>query len=116
MQLNLHVKVIDDSSDGINTITIFTDIKSNQADKKGSSSNSGVEEEVIIRVRDRGTGIDPNVQGKLFSKFVTTSETGSGLGLFISKGIIKAHGGRIWAQNNPNGKGATFYFSLPLSK
>jgi signal transduction histidine kinase len=104
------------SSDGINTITIFTDIKSNQADKRGSSSNSGVEEEVIISVRDRGTGIDPNVQGKLFSKFVTTSETGSGLGLFISKGIVEAHGGRIWAQNNTDGIGATFYFSLPLSR
>jgi two-component system sensor histidine kinase VicK len=103
-----------DSSDGINTITIFTDIKSIQADKE-SSSNSGVEEEVIISVRDRGTGIDPNVQGKLFSKFVTTSEAGSGLGLFISKGIVEAHGGRIWAQNNNDGIGATFYFSLPLS-
>ena len=95
------------SRDGINTITIFTDIKSIQADNK----SSGVEEEV----RDRGTGIDPNVQGKLFSKFVTTSEAGSGLGLFISKGIVEAHGGRIWAQNNTDGIGATFYFSLPLS-
>jgi two-component system sensor histidine kinase VicK len=105
-----------DRSDGINTITIFTDIKSNQADKKRSSSNSGVEEEVIISIRDRGTGIDPNVQDKLFSKFVTTSETGSGLGLFISKGIVEAHGGRMWAQNNTDGRGATFYFSLPLIK
>jgi signal transduction histidine kinase len=104
-----------DSGDGIGTITIFTDIKSIQADKK-SNSNSGVEEEeVIISVRDRGMGIDPNVQGKLFSKFVTTSAAGSGLGLFISKGIVEAHGGRIWAQNNPDGIGATFYFSLPLS-
>jgi two-component system, OmpR family, sensor histidine kinase VicK len=102
-----------DSSDGINTITIFTDIKSIQADKE-SSSNSGVEEEVIISVRDRGTGIDPNVQGKLFSKFVTTSEAGSGLGLFISKGIVEAHGGRIWAQNNTDGRGATFSFSLAI--
>jgi two-component system sensor histidine kinase VicK len=104
-----------DSGDGISTITIFTDIKSIQADNK-SSSNSGVEEEVIISVRDRGTGIDPNVQDKLFSKFVTTSETGSGLGLYISKGIVEAHGGRMWAQNNTDGRGATFAFSLPLSK
>ena len=102
-----------DSGDGINTITIFTDIKSIQADKKSSGVEE--EEEVIISVRDRGTGIDPNVQGKLFSKFVTTSEAGSGLGLFISKGIVEAHGGRIWAQNNTDGIGATFYFSLPLS-
>ena len=104
-----------DSRDDISTITIFTDIKSNQADKK-CSSYSGVEEEVIISVRDRGTGIDPNVQDKLFSKFVTTSETGSGLGLFISKGIVEAHGGKVWAQNNKDGIGATFAFSLPLSK
>jgi two-component system sensor histidine kinase VicK len=104
----------DGSSDGINTITIFTDIKSIQADSK-ASSNSGVEkEEVIISVIDRGMGIDPNVQDKLFSKFVTTSEAGSGLGLFISKGIVEAHGGRIWAQNNTDGIGATFSFSLPV--
>jgi signal transduction histidine kinase len=104
-----------DSSNGISAITIFTDIKSNHAYKKGSSSNSDIEE-VIISIRDRGTGIDPNVQDKLFSKFVITSETGSGLGLFISKGIVEAHGGRIWAENNADGKGATFAFSLPLSK
>jgi signal transduction histidine kinase len=102
------------SRDGINTITIFTDIKSIQADKKSSSNSGAEEEEVIISVRDRGTGIDPNVQGKLFSKFVTTSQAGSGLGLFISKGIVEAHGGRIWAQNNNDGIGATFSFSLPL--
>jgi two-component system, OmpR family, sensor histidine kinase VicK len=107
-------KSYSDSSNGISTITIFTDIKSNQAYKKGSS-NSGIEE-VIISIRDRGMGINPNVQEKLFSKFVTTSETGSGLGLFISKGIVEAHGGRIWAENNADGKGATFAFSLPLSK
>jgi signal transduction histidine kinase len=57
----------------------------------------------IISIRDRGTGIDPDIQDKLFSKFVTTSETGSGLGLFISKGIVEAHGGRIWAENNADG-------------
>jgi two-component system sensor histidine kinase VicK len=54
------------------------------------------------------------MKDKLFSKFVTTYETGSGLGLFISKGIIEAHGGRIRAENNADGIGATFAFSLPL--
>jgi two-component system sensor histidine kinase VicK len=53
----------------------------------------------------------------LFSKFVTKSETGTGLRLYISKGIIEAHGGRIWVENNRDGKGgATFYFSLSSSK
>jgi signal transduction histidine kinase len=52
---------------------------------------------------------------KLFQKFVTKSEQGTGLGLFISKSIIEAHGGRIWAENNKNGEGAVFYFTLPLS-
>ena len=61
-------------------------------------------------------GIDPDIQDRLFSKFVTKSETGTGLGLYISKGIVEAHGGRIWTENNAEGKGATFYFSLPLSK
>ena len=71
------------------------------------------DDEVIISIKDRGTGIDPDIKDKLFSKFATKSETGSGLGLFISKGIVEAHGGRIWAENNADGKGgATFSFRL----
>ena len=99
---------------GEGTITVFTAIKSNQDYKKGNTGSSV--EEVIISIRDRGVGIDPDIQNRLFSKFVTKSETGTGLGLYISKGIVEAHGGRIWAENNAEGKGATFYFSLPLSK
>ena len=71
---------------------------------------------LIISIKDRGTGIDPDIQDKLFSKFVTKSETGSGLGLYISKGIVEAHGGEIWAENNGDGQGATFAFSLPISR
>jgi signal transduction histidine kinase len=52
---------------------------------------------------------------RLFTKFAAKSETGTGLGLFISKGIVEAHGGRIWAENNKDGRGATFAFSLPIS-
>ena len=103
---------------GGSPITVFTAIKSDQEYNKGngSSSNRGGRDEVVISVKDRGTGIDPDIQNKLFSIFVTKSETGSGLGLFISKGIVEAHGGRIWAENNADGKrGATFAFSLPIS-
>ena len=103
---------------GGSPITVFTAIKSDQEYNKGngSSSNRGGRDEVVISIKDRGTGIDPDIQNKLFSIFVTKSETGSGLGLFISKGIVEAHDGRIWAENNTDGKrGATFSFSLPIS-
>ena len=77
---------------------------------------------VIVSVKDSGNGIHPEILPRLFSKFATKSETGTGLGLFISKSIIEAHsGGKIWAENNNNTisgnkeeKGATFAFSLPL--
>ena len=71
--------------------------------------------EAIVTITDTGSGIAPEIMPKLFSKFVTSSQTGTGLGLFISKGIIEAHGGRIWAENNSNGVGASFSFSLPLN-
>jgi two-component system sensor histidine kinase VicK len=73
---------------------------------------------ILVSIKDTGTGIDPEILPRLFTKFVTKPETGgTGLGLFISKSIIEAHGGRIWAENNANGeKGATFGFSLPISK
>jgi len=67
-----------------------------------------------IVIRDTGTGIDPQILPRLFSKFATKSHRGTGLGLHISKNIIEAHGGKIWAENNGNGKGATFTIALPL--
>jgi signal transduction histidine kinase len=108
----------DNDNNGGSNITVFTTIKSNQTYNKvnTTSSSSKGGDEVVISIKDRGTGIDPSIHDKLFSIFVTKSDTGSGLGLFISKGIVEAHGGRIWAQNNNDGKGATFSFSLPLSK
>ena len=66
-----------------------------------------------MSIKDTGSGIQPELMPKLFSKFATNSHLGTGLGLFISKSIIEAHGGKIWAENNVNGKGATFYFTLP---
>jgi signal transduction histidine kinase len=70
---------------------------------------------IVVSIKDTGTGIDPEMLPKLFTKFATKSETGgTGLGLFISKSIIEKHNGKIWAENNPDGKGAIFAFSLPL--
>jgi signal transduction histidine kinase len=71
----------------------------------------------VVSIKDSGRGIDPSMMSKLFEKFATKSDksTGLGLGLFISKNIIESHGGKIWAENNPHGKGATFTFSLPLA-
>ncbi len=71
--------------------------------------------DVIVSVKDSGNGINIDILPNLFNKFVTYSDSGTGLGLFISKNIIDAHGGRIWAENNKDGKGATFTFTLPLN-
>jgi two-component system, OmpR family, sensor histidine kinase VicK len=70
--------------------------------------------QIDISVKDAGQGIDAEIYPRLFTKFATKSIVGTGLGLFISKKIIEAHDGRIWAENNPVGKGATFSFSLPI--
>jgi signal transduction histidine kinase len=69
-----------------------------------------------IIVKDTGAGIDPQILPRLFSKFATKSHKGTGLGLYISRNIVESHGGKIWAENNKDGKGATFTISLPLYK
>jgi signal transduction histidine kinase len=77
---------------------------------KGDNKNA------IVSVIDNGAGMDSEILPKLFVKFASKSFQGTGLGLFISKSIIEAHGGRIWAENNSGGKGATFSFSLPITQ
>jgi signal transduction histidine kinase len=77
--------------------------------KKDSTS-----EEIVIMVNDKGMGIHKSIIEKMFTKFVTTSDGGTGLGLYVSKSLIEAHGGRIWAYNNTDEQGATFCFTLPL--
>lgn len=72
------------------------------------------DEEIIFHIKDSGRGIDQSFMKRLFTKFATNSEMGTGLGLFLSRSIIEAHGGRIWAENNPDSRGATFSFSLPV--
>jgi two-component system sensor histidine kinase VicK len=69
---------------------------------------------LLVEVKDTGTGIDPDIMPRLFTKFATKSDQGTGLGLFIAKSIVEAHGGRIWAENNKD-RGATFAFTLPLN-
>jgi signal transduction histidine kinase/CheY-like chemotaxis protein len=71
-------------------------------------------EHVVISVKDTGAGLDPGILPRLFTKFATKSFAGTGLGLYISKSIVEAHGGKIGAENNSDGRGATFAFSLPL--
>jgi signal transduction histidine kinase len=70
---------------------------------------------ITLGVKDEGSGISPDITPRLFSKFATASEKGTGLGLYISKKIVEAHGGKIWAENNKDGEGATFAFTIPMS-
>jgi signal transduction histidine kinase len=95
------------------------DIDSSHSTNGGNSVNNDSQGEVVISVKDTGRGIAFHMLPKLFSKLDTKSVKGvggNGLGLFISKSVVEAHGGKIWGQNNSDGKGATFSFSIPLDK
>jgi signal transduction histidine kinase len=70
-------------------------------------------EEILISIKDSGTGIHQDIRDRLFEKFVSKSNSGTGLGLYLSKKIVEAHGGRIWFEENPDGKGTCFTFSIP---
>jgi len=104
--LNLLVNAIRFTKKGTITITIET--KEREYDDVGDKV-------VVIAIKDSGTGIAAKIFPKLFTKFASVSQGGTGLGLFISKNIIEAHGGRMWAENNQNDNGATFSFSLPTA-
>jgi signal transduction histidine kinase len=71
--------------------------------------------QAIVSIKDTGMGVDPEIIPRLFEKFASKSFQGTGLGLYICKSIVQAHGGKIWAHNNTDGKGATFSFSLPIA-
>src|SRR5918995_7262247 len=79
------------------------------------TEQSNDKSELTVKVTDTGLGIDQALLLRLFTKFATKSEHGTGLGLYISKSIIEAHGGKIWAENNPDGRGATFTFTMPIA-
>src|SRR5688500_660352 len=88
--------------------------------EKEDNSNSPY---ALVTVKDTGKGIDPEILPKVFSKFITKSFEGLGLGMYIAKNIVEAHKGKIWTENNNNNnknkngnRGAIFYFTLPLSK
>ena len=78
-------------------------------------NNRNNSKEIILSIKDNGTGIHPAIIPNLFSVFVSKSDTGTGLGLFISKNIIETHGGHMWGESNVNEKGATFSFSFPYN-
>jgi signal transduction histidine kinase len=101
--------------DGDILISVRTVESSNNLDTTYSESiKQKAVKTVIVSVKDTGVGIDAELSPNLFKKFTSKSFQGTGLGLFISKNIIEAHGGKIWAENNPDGKGATFTFTLPI--
>src|SRR5215216_3071967 len=84
-------------------------------ERKKDSNNNNNKEVIIVSIIDTGSGIDSDILPRLFEKFVSKSSRGTGLGLFISKSINEAHGGKIWAENNSDRKGAIFAFSLPIN-
>jgi signal transduction histidine kinase len=98
-------------ADGSVTVTL----EKQEAQPKQQQEQKQQQQYANIIVKDTGAGIDPQILPRLFTKFATKSHKGTGLGLYISKSIVESHGGKIWAENNKDGKGATFTISLPLS-
>jgi two-component system sensor histidine kinase VicK len=108
--------------------TISIDAKVQQEDNNNNNNNSGRGHDiVVVSIKDTGEGIDAEILPKLFTKFASKSYQGTGLGLYISKSIVEAHGGKIWAENNDADddnnnivgrkkrvRGATFSFSLSI--
>lgn len=109
--------------DRMRIFEVISNLVGNALKASKNTGNSRVEifctragKDAIVRVRDYGSGLTPEAASKLFTKFGTNSDSGLGLGLYISKKIVEGHGGSIWTANNDDGKGGTsFYFSLPLS-
>jgi two-component system sensor histidine kinase VicK len=106
--------------------TISIDVKVQEHGDNNNNNDIG-HNIVIVSIKDTGEGIDSEILPKLFTKFASKSYQGTGLGLFICKSIVEAHGGKIWAENKNNDddnsgfvdgkrvRGATFHFSLPIA-
>ena len=126
---NLLDNAVKFSKDNNGTVSVTSE-KKKQGEEGANNNNKGkgqqqqdeqVKEEediVVVKVEDTGIGIHPEILPRLFTKFATRSLTGTGLGLYISKSIVEAHGGRIWAESDSHGnrRGATFAFCLPVAK
>ena len=108
---NLLSNAINFTDKGNIMVTTYRD----NEDNTGKIDDS-YKETVVVEIKDTGTGINADMMPRLFEKFATRSISGTGLGLYISKSIVDSHGGKIWAYNNKDGKGATFTFSLPVDK
>src|ERR671918_105260 len=115
---NLLNNAIKFTEEGTVTVTTTTIRRKDMDRDRGEGEGAA---EVVIAVKDTGTGIDPELMPRLFTKFATKSYQGTGLGLFIAKSIVEAHGGKMWAESNKDSsnrkhKGAIFYFTLPVMK
>jgi len=126
IEIRLDYRLNENGNDGI---TLFCDSsKINQVlynlldnavkftEKGGITVSAGMHNttDIIVKVEDSGKGIDPEIRGRLFTKFASKSDGGTGIGLYLAKKIIEAHGGIIWAANNPSGAGTIFSFTLPV--
>jgi two-component system, OmpR family, sensor histidine kinase VicK len=109
---NLVGNAIKFSNEG-DTVTVSVSEENNIQNFKKNENGEG-NKVLLIRVEDTGKGIDPEIMPRLFKKFASKSDKGMGLGLFISKNIVEAHGGAIWADVPNAEKGATFSFTIPV--
>jgi two-component system sensor histidine kinase VicK len=104
----------------LNNAIKFTEEGTISIDVKAAEENNDDDDVIIVSIKDTGDGIDSEIMPRLFTKFASKCSEGTGLGLYISKSIVEAHGGKIWAENNSDATvekrtmGATFYFSLPV--
>jgi signal transduction histidine kinase len=108
---NLLSNALDFTKDGTITMKVYD--LSIRSDYK---ENNDTQESIAIEVKDTGSGISEEIMARLFEKFSRRSDSGAGLGLYISKKIVDMHGGKFWAQNNRGTKGATFTFTLPTKE
>jgi signal transduction histidine kinase len=100
---------------GIFTISINVSTNSKNEDETNLPDYNDIKTYATVSIKDDGAGIDPEIMPRLFTKFASKSESGLGLGLYISKNLIESHGGKIWGENNVDEKGSTFSFSLPIT-